>query len=569
MVRRTYRRRPTFQGRSIRPPWAGPASPQPPAMRAWTSGRRRGGSALGGWRRGGRPDSTSAVARATVATACSNAASVAGVGRVTPLTLRTYWRAAASISSVVAGGSRPRRVVMLRHMPPVLSRCSSLRAYRAAGTAEPGRTACPALSRRPRCNRRRWRADVEVGASGAQGDRGGGPAGSAGRARSDGRGAARRPLVLALAVGCVGLGMGAAAYAVTRAGIRRTLAAVLAVLALAAAVVLIFAAAGGLLVIGLVVAMILLGAVATRHALGRDIKSLKSSPTPGTAVGPAARPVLLMNPRSGGGKVERFNLVEEARRRGIEPVVLAPGDDLLRLAERAVADGADVVGMAGGDGSQALVASVAAAHDVGLVGDRVFVNNATVGLYAKIVQSPAYREHKVGTALELLPAMLGPDATPFDLRFTGPDGTEHASAHLILVSNDRYQLGSGEGFGSRRRIDGGNLGIVAATFRSPAEIARLLESGASGRNWRPPGWVEWADASFELESGRPVEIGVDGEAMVLDPPIRFRTLPGALRVRIPLGAPGYSPAAAAAPTPGWDGITALLRAVAGRPVAIG
>jgi diacylglycerol kinase family enzyme len=419
----------------------------------------------------------------------------------------------------------------------------------------------------------------------------------------------RRPLVLALAVGCVGLGVGAAAYAVTRAGIRRTLAAVLAVLALAGAVVLIFAAAGGLLVIGMVVALILLGAVATRHALGRDIKSLKSSPTPGTAVGPAAHPVLLMNPKSGGGKVERFNLVEEARRRGIEPVVLAPGDDLLRLAERAVADGADVVGMAGGDGSQALVASVAAAHDVGfvcipagtrnhlamdlgldredvvgaldafgeaverridlgLVGDRVFVNNATVGLYAKIVQSPAYREHKVGTALELLPAMLGPDAAPFDLRFTGPDGTEHASAHLILVSNDRYQLGSGEGFGSRRRIDGGNLGIVAATFRSPAEIARLLESGASGRNWRPPGWVEWADASFELESGRPVEIGIDGEAMVLDPPIRFRTLPGALRVRIPLGAPGYSPAAAA-PTPGWAGISALLRAVAGRPVAIG
>jgi diacylglycerol kinase family enzyme len=419
----------------------------------------------------------------------------------------------------------------------------------------------------------------------------------------------RRPLVLALAVGCVGLGVGAAAYAVTRAGIRRTLAAVLAVLALAAAVVLIFAAAGGLLVIGLVVALILLGAVATRHALGRDLKSLKSSPTPGTAVGPAARPVLLMNPKSGGGKVGRFNLAEAARRRGIEPVVLAPGDDLLGLAERAVADGADVVGMAGGDGSQALVAGVAAAHevgfvcvpagtrnhlamdlgldredvvgaldafgeaverriDLGLVGERVFVNNATVGLYARIVQSPAYREDKVGTALELLPAMLGPDATPFDLRFTGPDGTEHASAHLILVSNDRYQLSSGEGFGSRRSIDGGNLGIVAATFRSPAEIARLLESGASGRNWRPPGWVEWADASFELESGRPVEIGIDGEAMVLDPPIRFRTLPGALRVRIPLGAPGYSPAAAA-PTPGWAGITALLQAVAGRPVAIG
>ena len=80
--------------------------------------------------------------------------------------------------------------------------------------------------------------------------------------------------------------------------------------------------------------------------------------------------------------------------------------------------------------------------------------------------------------------------------------------------------------------------------------------------------MEWADASFELQSDHPVEIGVDGEAMVLDPPIRFRTLPAALRVRIPVNAPGYSPAAAA-PTRGWATVTALLRTTAGRPVAIG
>jgi diacylglycerol kinase family enzyme len=419
----------------------------------------------------------------------------------------------------------------------------------------------------------------------------------------------RRPLVLTAAAGCFSLGVGAAAYAVTRTAWRRTLAAVLAVLALAASVALVVGAVGSLLVVGAVVGLILAGGLATRHALGRDIRSLKSRPTPGEPVGPATRPVLLMNPRSGGGKVERFNLVEEARRRGIEPVVLAQGDDLLRLAEQAVAGGADVIGMAGGDGSQALVAGVAAASgvgfvcvpagtrnhlamdlgldrsdvagaldafgpaverriDLGLAGERVFVNNATVGLYAKIVQSPTYRDRKVGTALELLPTMLGPDATPFDLRFTGPDGTEHASAHLILVSNDRYELGGGDGFGSRRRIDAGNLGIVAATFRSSGEIARLLESEAAGRSWRPPGWVEWAGAGFRLHSGQPVEIGIDGEALVLDPPIEFRTLPGALRVRIPPQAPGYSPAAAA-PTRGWATVTALLRTATGRPVALG
>src|SRR5205807_1218000 len=49
-------------------------------------------------------------------TAFSNASTWASVGCVTPLTLRTYWRAAAAISSSVAGGSSPRSVVMLRHM---------------------------------------------------------------------------------------------------------------------------------------------------------------------------------------------------------------------------------------------------------------------------------------------------------------------------------------------------------------------------------------------------------------------------------------------------------------------
>jgi diacylglycerol kinase family enzyme len=464
----------------------------------------------------------------------------------------------------------------------------------------------------------------------------------------------RHPLPLLAAVVLLSVGIGAAAYALTRTGVRRAVAAVLAVAALAAPLVLVVAY-GRVLWLVLLIGLVVMAGGATRYALGRGIAALKSGPTPGVAVGPATRPVLLMNPKSGGGKVERFNLVEEARRRGIEPVVLAPGDDLLQLARQAVAGGADVVGMAGGDGSQALVASVASAHDVGfvcvpagtrnhlamdlgldrddvvgmaggdgsqalvagvaathdvgfvcvpagtrnhlamdlgldrddvvgaleafgaaverrmdlgMIGDRVFVNNATAGLYAKIVQSPAYRDRKVGTALAMLPEMLGPHAAPFDLQFTGPDGTDHASAHLILVSNDRYDLNRGDGFGSRRRLDTGTLGIVAATFGSSRDIARLVEiHSAGGRTRRPDGWIEWDDTSFEVRSDQPVEIGLDGEAMVLDPPIRFRTAPAALRVRIPAHAPGYSPAAAA-PTPGWATVTALLQTAAGRPVTI-
>jgi diacylglycerol kinase family enzyme len=69
------------------------------------------------------------------------------------------------------------------------------------------------------------------------------------------------------------------------------------------------------------------------------------------AASPARHPVLIMNLKSGGGKAERYHLAEECRKRGIEPVILRPGDDLLQLAEDAIARGADVIGMAGGDGS--------------------------------------------------------------------------------------------------------------------------------------------------------------------------------------------------------------------------
>src|SRR5690348_9371887 len=92
-----------------------------PAIRAITSGRRSGGTVLGGWRRGGSCSSSRVVVSVTSATAASNASALAAEGWVTPLTLRTYWRAAAALSSAVAGGCRPRRSVVFRHIFPTIS----------------------------------------------------------------------------------------------------------------------------------------------------------------------------------------------------------------------------------------------------------------------------------------------------------------------------------------------------------------------------------------------------------------------------------------------------------------
>ncbi len=313
-----------------------------------------------------------------------------------------------------------------------------------------------------------------------------------------------------------------------------------------------------------------------------------------------------MNPKSGGGKAERFHLADECRQRGIEPVVLKPGDDLLQLAEDAIARGADVIGMAGGDGSQALIASVAARHDVphvcvpagtrnhfaldlgldrsdvvgaldaftdgverridlAVVNGRTFVNNASLGLYAEIVQSPDYRDAKVKTAASILPDLLGPDAVPLDLRYTGPDGQAHPTAQLILVSNDPYQLDYPGGQGTRARIDQGVLGIVTVTITDADDARKFAGLDAVGQVRRVPGWVEWSAPRFEVRSGAPVQIGVDGEALTMNPPLVFASWPGALRVHLPRRALQLSPAARTVRVLSGSTIAELGRVAAGQP----
>jgi diacylglycerol kinase family enzyme len=393
-------------------------------------------------------------------------------------------------------------------------------------------------------------------------------------------------------------------YAVARRGLRRVVALIVMVLAVAGlAAALVFENLNGI-VLGLVIAAAVVSVASARYALlPGSGASHPTSAHPRAAMRPR-RGVLIMNLKSGGGKAERFGLAEECEKRGIEPVVLRPGDDLLELAEGAIDRGADVIGMAGGDGSQALVATVASrrqvphvcvpagtrnhfALDLGLdradvvgaldaftdgvdqridlasVNGRVFVNNASLGLYAKVVQSPEYRDAKISTAASMLPDLLGPDAHPLDLRFRGPDA-DYPTAHLILVSNDPYRLDQIGGLGTRPRLDRGVLGIVAARIADAAQARRFVALQAAGQIRRFPGWLEWRARRFEVGSGGPVEIGIDGEAMLMDPPLVFESLPGALTVRLPRRAAHRSPKARTVHLLSRSTISELARMTLGR-----
>jgi hypothetical protein len=382
-------------------------------------------------------------------------------------------------------------------------------------------------------------------------------------------------------VGCVAVALVVGWYGLLRRGAVRVASLGVALAALAAPVVILLAHGNHLaeaVLIGVGIASTL---AAARAAFRRNVL-LPAAPRP-------ERPVLFFNPKSGGGKAERLSLASEAQARGIEPIELTAGADLADLVRGAVARGADALAMAGGDGSQAIVAAIASelrlpyacvpagtrnhfALDLGVdrddivgaldafvdggerrvdlaeVNGWIFVNNVSLGLYAEAVERPGYREAKLRTLLETVPDVLGSDGSGLDLAWRGPGGNEHHSGAAVLVSNNRYRLGRAVGSGTRPRIDDGMLGITVASAprgRGPGRLAQ-----------RP--WREWSAPEFEVRSDRPVPAGIDGESVRLDPPLRFRIRPQALRVRVARKHPGASPSAAIPESP-RDALKELIR----------
>jgi diacylglycerol kinase family enzyme len=381
----------------------------------------------------------------------------------------------------------------------------------------------------------------------------------------------RQSLALVL-VGLAGLALTAAAvwWALTHKGLVRALAAALAVAAPVTVLVL-YASARLTWVVLVALGLLGLAVAAGRAALRRDAIPERM---PEYDVAPPRRPYLIMNPRSGGGKVTRFGLKDKAEALGATVAVLeGPGTvDVGELARRAVADGADLLGVAGGDGTQALVAGIAAEHnlpllvisagtrnhfaldlgldrddpsrcldglrdgvelqvDLGFIADRPFVNNASFGAYAAVVQSPAYRDDKARTTLDQLPGLLAGQKGPRLVARAGNLTIEGPQA--VLVSNNVYGMGDIAGLGRRARLDRGTLGIFAVTVTSAVQAAGLVRGTQSRGLTR----LAAPQVVVDAETAQ-IPVGVDGEALLLDTPVRCTLQPAALRVRVPRHRPG-------------------------------
>ena len=396
--------------------------------------------------------------------------------------------------------------------------------------------------------------------------------------------------MLAVAVAAAVVSLAAAYVFLSRRGVLRWLS--LAVFVLVPIVVIVVYAFRHLLWIALLSAGIwLLASMTARAALAGEQPDWRMPEHP--AQPPARHPYLIMNPKSGGGKVEKFDLKRKAEALGAE-VFLFGGSgpvDVAEVARAAVAGGADLLGVAGGDGTQALVAGIAAEHgipflvisagtrnhfaldlgldredpsaclgalrdgvelrvDLGVINGQTFVNNASFGAYAEIVETPAYRDDKRNTTLNTLPDLLqGHRGAHLRVR---ADGTRIDAPQALLVSNNPYGAGDLAGLGRRVRLDRGILGVVGVTVSNAAQAAGLL------RGRHAAGLKVLATKRIEITADTPqIPVGVDGESIMMSTPVTCTVSPGALRVWVPRDRPGVP-----APKPQVD--WARLRHLAGR-----
>ena len=291
---------------------------------------------------------------------------------------------------------------------------------------------------------------------------------------------------------------------------------------------------------------------------------------------------LVANPRSGGGKVPRFRLADVAEPLGARVLLTDPDRDAGALARGALADGAEVLAVAGGDGTVATVAAVAAdagvplvvvpagtrnhfARDLGLdirdpaaallalrdaeqvrvdlgtVAGRTFVNNVSFGVYADALLDPGYRDAKARALATVAGPYLG-GRQWVEATVDTPHG-EIERPQLVLVSNNPYHLATPRYLGRRFALDGGTLGGIVVRRLAPPPPAPLPRPPHDAAEPAPgsgdEGLVTWSAPRVTLRGAAPaVAAGVDGESVTLPLPLTCLIRPLALRVLLPADRPG-------------------------------
>lgn len=281
----------------------------------------------------------------------------------------------------------------------------------------------------------------------------------------------------------------------------------------------------------------------------------------------------LVNERSGSGRGAEVSA--ELQANGVECHVLAANDDVRSWASNAIDSGAEALVAAGGDGTIASVAQVAAGRvpiavvpvgtrnhfavdigldpsdpvaslraslageargvDLGEVNDEVFLNNVSFGIYAAAVSDPAYRSGRLRVLARTARRAL--TSSPATARITTPvpvDVPPGAQIGAILVSNNAYQFAAAPGGKLRLNLTSGELWVYVLGMPQAVRHLPLLHALREVLATGSISLGAWPVNELVLESDRPVPVASDGEYRPsMAPPYRLASRPQALQVLMP------------------------------------
>ncbi len=189
---------------------------------------------------------------------------------------------------------------------------------------------------------------------------------------------------------------------------------------------------------------------------------------------------------------------------------------------------------------QALAAAVERPVQVGLVNGRVFLVNASVGLYPELLEDrEAFkkrfgRTRFVATCSAL--ATLFRDHRPLLLEFAHEGERQVLGTSTLFVGNSRLQLEQ-VGIEEAAVVRRGQLAAVVVKVLSRWGLARVAMRGALGSLGEAEGVESFSFVDLIVRQragpGRSIKVATDGEVVQMSLPLRFSVAPQPLRLLIP------------------------------------
>lgn len=189
------------------------------------------------------------------------------------------------------------------------------------------------------------------------------------------------------------------------------------------------------------------------------------------------------------------------------------------------------------DAAAVIAAGNVKAIDVAEVNGQAFVNNSSVGLYPDMVRLREAQQERIGRGKRL--AMLFASFASLRhfrrhrLWISAPGLEAPVRTPLLFVGNNRYQV-SLLSLGRRERLDEGELCLYAIRARSRAHLLWAGIRGVFGRLDQQRDFITAYVAEVEIGADRPLlNVSADGEAYVMETPLRYRIRPKALNLIVP------------------------------------